>query len=144
MQKFASDIRGWNENEILQKTWKAFNLHFSQAQKFINKSQPQQSLSNIGIHKSANATKIANGVYARITTRQSEESDRAESITAEWLADQKIQEQMQQMVKSTQQTTTPPEQINALTSTIKNIEYRVNNRERGDRCGNRGGRSGCG
>ena len=47
---------------------------------------------------------------------------------------------MQQMVKSTQQTTAILDQIKALTSTIKTLESRVNNNTGiGDRGGNKGG-----
>ena len=73
---FANDIRGWNEKTLLQKTWKAFKIHFSQAQNSIKKSQPQNSLSKIGFHKSANATTISDEVYACITTQQAWEAAR--------------------------------------------------------------------
>ena len=56
---FASDTRRWNEKSLLQKTWKAFKLHFYQAQNSIKKAHPQQSLYSIGFYKSANATTIS-------------------------------------------------------------------------------------
>ena len=124
---FASDIRRWNEKTFPQKTWKSFKLHFSQAQKAIKKSHPHQSLSGISFHQSANATTIAVDIYSHITDQKIEEVARAEAITAERLSNQKMQEQMQQMVKSTQHTTMLLDQIKALTSTIKTLEYRFNN-----------------
>ena len=119
---FANDIRGWNEKTLLQKTRKSFKLHFYQSQKSTKKAQTHQSLSNIVFHQSSNAKKIANEVYARITAQQYKESARAESITAERLADQKMKEQMKQVENSTQQTKILLEQINYLTSTIKNLK----------------------
>ena len=47
---FASDIRMWNENTLPQNTWKSCKIHFYQAQKSTNKSQPQKILSDIGFH----------------------------------------------------------------------------------------------
>ena len=118
-KNFPYDIRGWNEKTFLLKTWKAFKLHFSQYQKSIKKTHPQQSLSNIRLHQSSNTTRLADELYARITAQQAEEESRVEAITAERLADQKMQDTMQQMVRSTQHMTTMLEQIHALTSTIK-------------------------
>ena len=113
--------------------------HLSPSQKAIKKAQPHQSLSDIGFHQSANATKFADEVYARITAYQAEGVARVEAIIEEQIADQQIYEKMQQMVNSTQQTTTLLYKLKALTSTINTLEYRLNNnRGRGERGGNKG------
>ena len=78
---FASDISRWNKKEPMDKTWEAFKLQLSKSQKAIKKSQPQQSLSDIGLNQSANAATIANEVHAQIAAQKAEEASRAEYIS---------------------------------------------------------------
>ena len=66
---FVSDIRKWHSKPAGEKSWTSFKSHFTTAQREIKISKPQQTIRDFGFHQEANATSLANEVYARIVEK---------------------------------------------------------------------------
>jgi hypothetical protein len=119
---FASDIRKWNEKPEVEQTWPNFIIHFKAAQKAIRQSQPTVTTDTLGYHGQANAV-------------------------ADQIAEQQMEQQIDNMANSVQQNQDLLTQMQALATTISGLQTQVNNQSqyRGRGNGDRGnGREGRG
>ena len=119
---FGSNIRKWHSKPAGDKSWTSFKSHFTTAQRKIKISQPQQTIQDFGFHQQANAASLADEVYARIAAKQAVDTAQAETINAKLENALAIQEQLSQMVNSTQSDTSVISQITALTNIIRNLK----------------------
>jgi hypothetical protein len=117
---FASDIRKWHAKEATEKTWPLFKDHFKAAQKAIKQSQPTITTDSLGFHEQANAASLVDQVIKKLTTQRDNE-------TADYLAEQQIQQQIDSMANSTQQNSNMLEQMQSLAATMSKLQNQVNN-----------------
>jgi hypothetical protein len=97
---FVNDIRQWHNKPIAHKTWPLFKDHLKAAQKAIKRSQPATTTDSLGYHEQANAAdSIVDQVIDRLVTQR----DDATTITADPVAEQQMQQQINNMANSTQQ-----------------------------------------
>jgi hypothetical protein len=117
---FSSDIRKWHDKPDADKTWPLFKDHFKAAQKAIKQSQPTITTDSLGFHEQANAATIVDQVIEKLTTQRDNE-------TADYLAEQKLHQQIDHMANSTQQNADMLEQMQSLATTISKLQTQVNN-----------------
>ena len=146
---FASDIRKWHDKDDDDKTWPTFKAHFKNAQRAIKQSQPTATTDSLGYHEQASAATIVDQVIDRLTNPP--DGGPEENIAAaasEKLAEQQMQQQIDNMANAAQQNQTMIDQIKSLTNTVSNLQgHQTRGRGGGGRSGggrNRGGRSGRG
>jgi hypothetical protein len=142
---FASNIQKWHSKPEVDKTLPNFKHHFKTAQKGIKKSQPTITTDSLGFHKQAYTASIVDQVVNRLTAQRDDKT--TITPTAEEVAEQQMQEQLNNMANSTQQTkpclnkcrhSRPPSLTSNPKSTTKaNLEY-----DGGSGCGS--GRDRCG
>ena len=140
---FSSDIRKWNRRPDIEKTWPNFKAHFSQAQKDIKASQPTITTDVLGYHGQANAVTT---LVDQVTQQVMEHLTSQPHSEAEDIAEQQIQQAVDHMANSTQQSASIITQMQALAATISTLQTQVNNNQnqRGRGGGGRGGRGGRG
>jgi hypothetical protein len=121
---FANDIRQWHDKPVAEKTWPLFKEHFKAAQKAIKRSQPATTTDSLGYHEQANATdSIVDQVIDRLVTQR----DDATTITADSVAKQQMQQQINNMANFTQQSQQMVEQMTALASTVSTLKAQLEN-----------------
>jgi polyhydroxyalkanoate synthesis regulator phasin len=135
---FASNIRKWHSCPGTEKTWQHFKTHFKEAQQAIRQSQPTITTDSLGYHGQANAATIVDEVISKLSSQQSTVSEEA--------AEQHMQQAVDHMANCTQYSKSMATQMQALATTISNLQTQVNqNQPRGQgRGGGRGhgGRNG--
>jgi hypothetical protein len=111
---FASDIRKWHDKPGGDKDWPNFKEHFKTAQRAIKQSQPTATIDLLGYHEQAAAATEA----------------------ADQIAEQQMQQQLDNMANAAQQNQTMIDQIKSLTATISNLQT---NQQKSGGGGGRGG-----
>jgi hypothetical protein len=135
---FASDIRKWHSRPNAKKTWQHFKTHFKEAQQAIRQSQPTITTDSLGYHGQASAATIVDEVISKLSSQQSNTSKEA--------AKQQMQQAVDHMANSTQHSETMATQMQALATTISNLQSQVNQKQPlgQGRGGGRGGGRGHG
>jgi hypothetical protein len=149
---FSSDIRKWHDKPSLDQTWPNFKDHFKAAQKAIRKSQPVVTTDSLGFHGQANtAASLVDQVIERLTEPN---SGTATAVTAETLAEQQMQQHIDNMANAAQQNQQMFDQMSALSTTVSTLQTQLDNahdsgprrgrnrnNDRGSRTNDRGGRN---
>ena len=121
---FSSDIRKWNGKPEVDRTWPVFKTHFREAQKAIKRSQRTVTTDSLGFHGQANAATIVNQASERLTMQRNAKTP---AMNTEAIAEQQMQQQLNETANATQQNQSMMEQMQSLMSTISTLQTQLNN-----------------
>jgi hypothetical protein len=122
---FASNIQKWHARPDADKTWQNFKTHFIEAQQAIRQSQPTITTDSLGYHGQANAATTVDEVISKLSSQQ--------STASEATAKQQMQQAVNHMANSTQHSESMATQMQALATTIWDLQTQVNQNQPQDR-----------
>jgi len=140
---FADYVEKWNWKPDADQTWPAFKTNFTEAQANYKRARPTDTVESMGYTSNQSANAMIENVLEQLAEREAEAEARAEMIQEEAAQQNEI---VNQANAATTQDNALLDRINALSTTITNLNNRVNDQgsyggryRAGGRGGGRGG-----